>query len=263
MKNGNNAEHPIFVKKRFWPQFFWMFILCAGGVFSCIFDSAPLFVAFLLAAFLGLTESGRWSHKTNMLICITATIIGSVACGVFSLFETVSVFAILFVIGGFMLYYRDSTRRLIPAMEEFACDIAKEQDITGLVSAAIEKIRNMTAGDIVFIVISDNCGGLHMPELSGKPRIEVPRRGGAVWKVFASGRPYLTGRVEPSKDMPFDRDSCSLVSVILHARGDKLGVLQIESKTPRAFSEDDLARFSMIAFVLSQILYGFIINDTD
>jgi len=264
VKNGNKTGRPIFTKKNFWPKFFWLFVLCAGGAFSCIFNSAPLFTASLLAAFLGLTESGRWSHKTNMLVCIAAAVIGSVACGVFTLFETVSVFVLLFVVGGFMLYYKDSTLRLIPEMEEFADEVSKERDINSIVSSALEKIKDMAAGDEVFIAVSSDKGSeLYMPGVSGGARIDVPRNGGAVWKVFASGRPYMTGRVEPSKDMPFDRDACSLMSVILSTKGDKLGVLQIESRTQNAFSEDDLARLGMLAFILSQILYGVIINDSD
>ncbi len=260
MKNGDMPVYPIFTQRRFWPQFFWLLIMCVGGALSCVFSSAPLFIASVLVAFLGLNESSRWSHKTNMLICVVGTVAGSV-CGIFTWFEIVSVFILLFAIGGFMLYYRESAQKIIPIMEDLVCDVAKEQNMAGAVSIAIEKIRGMTAGDEVFIVVTDNCGGLYMPECADKPRVELSRNGGAVWKVFASGRPYLTGCVEPSKDMPLYREARSIMSVVLNARNEKLGVLQVESKNTEAFSEDDLCRLDTIAFIISQLLYGFI-NDS-
>lgn len=230
--------------------------MVAGGWFSCVFGSAWLFVAFVISAFLGLNESGRWSYRTNLLLCAAVSVAGSI-CGVFSWFETASVFVLLFSIGGFMLYYRDSVNRMIPRMEELSSALSTGTTFAEMVSIAFEKIREIAAGSFVFIAIADDMGGLFLPECGGKPRADLQRNGGAVWKVFASGRPYVTGRLEPSKDLPFCRDSRSIMSAPLFAHGEKLGVLQIESAETEAFSTEDLSKLSIVAFILSQAIVGF------
>ena len=254
MKNGEAYYGRVFRKRRFWPQIFWLMVLSAGCGFSCIFNSTPLFIASILAAFLGLTESSRWSHKTNLLICASAAVIGSV-CGVFSWFETASIFFLLVAVGGFMLYYRDSGKKIIGAADRFSSEISREKGLDGLVSSAAEKIREMTPGDEVFITVADKAGGMYMPGRTGRQGNTVPRNGGAAWKVFASGRSYFTPRVESGKDLPFYRDARSLMSVPLCAEGEKIGVLQIESAAPDAFSEEDLQKLELMAFVLSHPLY--------
>ncbi|MGD9667250.1 MAG: hypothetical protein AB7U31_07330, partial [Synergistaceae bacterium] len=44
-------------------------------------------------------------------------------------------------------------------------------------------------------------------------------------------------------------------SAPLFAGGDKIGVLQIESRVADAFSEEDVQKLELIAFVLSHPLY--------
>jgi putative methionine-R-sulfoxide reductase with GAF domain len=56
------------------------------------------------------------------------------------------------------------------------------------------------------------------------------------------------------------------MSVPLCAEGEKIGVLQVESMVPDAFSEEDLQKLELIAFVLSHPLYVKLSaekNDTD
>ncbi|HAJ93480.1 MAG TPA: hypothetical protein DCM41_01170 [Synergistaceae bacterium] len=254
MKNGEAYYGRLFRRRRFWPQIFWLIVLSVGCAFSCIFDSTPLFIASTLAAFLGLTESSRWSHKTNLLVCASAAVIGSV-CGVFSWFDTASIFLLLVSVGGFMLYYRDTGKKFMAAVEKFTSEISKEKDMAALVSAAADKIREMTSGDEVFITVADRSGGMYMPGRTGRPGSSIPRNGGAAWKVFASGRAYLAQRIESAKDLPFYRDARSLMSAPLFAEGEKIGVLQIESNVADAFSEEDLQKLELIAFVLSHPLY--------
>lgn len=207
-----------------------------------------------MSAFLGLTESSRWSHKTNLLVCASAAVVGSV-CGVFSWFDTASIFLLLVSVGGFMLYYRDSDKKFMDAVGKFSSEISKEKGMAALVSAAADKIKEMTSGDEVFITVADRSGSMYMPGRTGRPGSLVPRNGGAAWKVFASGRPYFTQRVESAKDLPFYRDARSLMSAPLFAEGEKIGVLQIESHVADAFSEEDLQKLELIAFVLSHPLY--------
>lgn len=257
MKNGNTQRALLFKRKSFWMQFFWVFVMFAGVGMGCVFDAAVLFVAFVIIAFFGLTESSRWSQKKNLIVCAAAAVLGSV-CGAFSVFETVSVFVLLFTAGGLILYYRNRSQKFIPIIEEFASEIAQETNLIDLVRTTTEKIKNMTQEDEVFILIADSKGGLYKIEGIDSLQQELTRNGGVVWKVFASGRPYVTGQIEPSKDLPLCREARSLMSVALSARGEGLGVLQVESRTAEVFSEGDLKSLSLIAFVFSQLLCGFL-----
>ena len=254
MKNGEAYYGRVFRRRRFWPQIFWLTVLSLGCAFSCIFNSTPLFIASILAAFLGLTDGGRWSHKTNLLVCASAAVIGSV-CGVFSWFDTASIFFLLVSVGGFMLYYRDTGKKFMDALGRFSSEISKEKDTETLISAAADKIMEMTAGDEVFITVADSSGAMYMPDRKGRQGSSLPRNGGAAWKVFASGRPYFTQRVDSTKDLPFCRDARSLMSAPLFAEGEKIGILQIESRVADAFSEEDTQKLELIAFVLSHPLY--------
>ena len=113
----------------------------------------------------------------------------------------------------------------------------------------------MTPGDKVFITVADKSGAMYLPGKTGELALSLPRNGGVAWKVFASGRASLTRRIESSKDLPFYRDARSLMSVPLSAEGEKIGILQIESADANAFSEEDLQKFELIAFVLSHPLH--------
>ena len=254
MKNGEADYGQVFRRRRFWPQIFWLIVLSVGCTLSCIFNSTPLFITSILAVFLGLTESSRWRHKTNLLVCASAAVIGSV-CGVFSWFDTVSIFLLLTSVGGFMLYYRDSGKKFMDVLVKFSSDISKEKNLAALILSATEKIIGMTPGDKVFITVADKSGAMYLPGKTGELALSLPRNGGVAWKVFASGRASLTRRIESTKDLPFYRDARSLMSVPLSAEGEKIGILQIESVDANAFSEEDLQKFELIAFVLSHPLH--------
>lgn len=262
MKSGSLGNVGIFRRRRFWPQFLWLTVLFVFGGLSCLFSSVSLLVASILAAFLGLNESGRWSYKTNLLICTVAAVVGSV-CGVFSWIETASVFVLLFTVGGFMLYYRDSAKRLVPVVEDFASRLASCTDLESFLSLAIGELRDMSSGNDVFIVLTDGADGLYIPDTEFMQGRAMKKNGSSLWKVFSSERPYSTGSVELSKDQPISRDSSSLLAVPLKACGDKIGVLQMESEEVEAFSREDAAMLSVLAFVISQPLHRFIFVDDD
>lgn len=257
MKSGRGRTAPLFEKKRFWPQILWVFALTLGVAFGCAIASAELITAVVLAVFLGLNEVSRWTYRTNLLICTAAAVAGTVA-GVFTWLQAAFIFALLTVVCGYMLYFRDSVRRLLPYFEEFAADISKGTSLEETVTLAVDIISAMSGGEAVFIAVSDGEGGLYLPEYLDDKRINLKRNGGAVWKVFASGRPYITNKVEMSKDLPLDREAHSLMSASLVARGQKLGVLQMESDRQNSFTDADLNKLEALALIVSQSIYSYI-----
>ena len=258
MKTGSA---PLFRRKKFWPQIVCVAVLAAGGGLSGIFGSAQLFVAAIIVAFLGLNEFGRWPYRTNLLICAVGAVAGSI-CGVFTWFEMAAVFVLLIVIGGFILYYRDRTNALIPRLAELSDALAKNADLDGVLAAAQEKFKEMAPDDAISIILSDGTGGLYLPACGGKPSVELPRNGGAAWKVFASGRPYSADNVDAVKDKPLYRDARSMMSAPLSACDVKLGVLQMESPRSFVYTEEELACFRMIAFVTAQSIFPFMTENT-
>ena len=247
---------PLFRRKKFWPQIVCVAVLAAGGGLSGIFGSAQLFVAAIIVAFLGLNEFGRWPYRTNLLVCSVGAVAGSI-CGVFTWFEMAAVFVLLVVIGGFVLYYRDRTNALVPRLAELSDRLAKNADLEGVLAAAAEMFREMAPEDAISMVLSDGEGGLYLPACGGKPSADLPRNGGAVWKVFASGRPYTADNVDAARDKPLYRDARSLMSAPMSACDTKLGVLQLESPRTSVYTEEELACFRMVAFVTAQSLYPF------
>lgn len=257
MRSGKGRAAVIFSKKQFWPPVMWIAALASGVALGCAFRLQELISAVVLAAFLGLNETGRWAYRTNLLICTAASVFGSVA-GVFSWFQTAFIFALLFVVCGYMLYFRDSARRLLPYLEEFSSEIASGKNLGGTVEAAVDMLSAMSGGEAVFVAVTDGKGGLYLPEYHGDGRMNLKRNGGAIWKVFAASRSYMTNHVEPSRDLPLDMDARSIMSAPLLARGEKLGVLQMESDLPSAFTDYDLSKLEMLAFILSQALFDYI-----
>lgn len=262
MKSGRGRAAPIFEKKRFWPPILWVLALVLGVALGCAFASPELITAVVLAAFLGLNETSRWAYKTNLLICTAAAVVGTVA-GVFSWVQAAFIFALLSVVCGYMLYFRDSTRRLLPYIEEFASDLSSAHALEDASALAVDTISAMCGGEAVFIAVTDGEGGLYLPEYHDDKRLNLKRNGGAVWKVFAAGRSYLTNKVDPSKDLPLDREARSLMSAPLQSRGEKLGVLQVESDQPYAFSEYDLSKMEILAFIVSQTIFPHILEEAE
>ncbi len=256
MKGGKRGNAPLFRSRRFWPSVFWGFFLAAGSVFSCVFGSFPLFTAILVAAFIGLNETGRWSYKTNLVMCAGAAVVVAVA-GVFSWSEATSVFALFFIISAYLFYFRDRSRRLIPTFESFSASLAQAPDYSSFIDRAWEGLQKMAPDDAVFLILADDEGGLYVPaHLGGGPR-RLKRSGGASWKVYASGKPMVVGKVATGRDQPMDRDAASLVAVPLTAHGEKMGVLQLESASTDAFTQDDAAKLSLAAMILASELYIF------
>lgn len=257
MKSGRGRTVPLFEKKRFWPQILWILALTLGVAFGFAIASPELITAVVLAAFLGLNEVSRWTYRTNLLICTAAAVAGSVA-GVFTWIQAAFIFALLTVVCGYMLYFRDSVRRLLPYFEEFAADISKGTTLEETVTLAVDIISAMSGGEAVFIAVSDGEGRLYLPEYRDDKRINLKCNGGAVWKVFASGRPYITNKVDMPKDLPLDREAHSLMSAPMLARGRKLGVLQMESDRQNAFTDADLNKLGVLALIVSQSIYSYV-----
>lgn len=257
MRSGKGSRPIIFEKKRFWPQMLWMAALIVGVALACALASQELMVAVVVAVFLGFNETSRRTYRTNLFICTGFAVVGMIA-GVFSWFQMVFIFALLAVVSGYLLYFRDSVRRLLPYVEEFSADISEGKSLEETTTLAVDIISAMSGGEAVFIAVSDGLGGLYLPDYHDDKRIDLKRNGGIVWKVFATGRSYMTGVVEPSKDLPLDRDACSLISVPLLSRGEKIGVLQLESDQPNAFADNDLTSLELLAFVVSQTIFNFV-----
>lgn len=257
MRSGKGRPSLIFEKRLFWPQIIWIAALVFGVALGCALSSQELVAATVIAVFLGLNETSRWAYRTNLLICSAAAVIGMVA-GVFTWLQMVFIFVLFSVVSGYLFYFRDSARRLLPYMEEFSADISEGKSLEETTTLAVDIISAMSGGEAVFIAVSDRDGGLYLPDYHDEGRIGLKRNGGAVWKVFATGRSYMTGGVEPSKDLPLDREARSLVSVPLLSRGVKIGVLQLESDQPNAFTAHDLTRLELLGFIVSQALFNFV-----
>lgn len=257
MRSGKGRPSVIFEKRLFWPQIIWIAALVLGVAIGCALSSQELVTATVIAVFLGLNETSRWAYRTNLLICSAAAVIGMVA-GVFTWLQMVFIFVLFSVVSGYLFYFRDSARRMLPYMEEFSADIAEGKSLEETTTLAVDIISAMSGGEAVFIAVSDQDGGLYLPDYHDEGRIDLKRNGGAVWKVFATGRSYMTGGVEPSKDLPLDREARSLVSVPLLSRGVKIGVLQLESDQPNAFTVHDLTRLELLGFIVSQALFNFV-----
>ncbi|MDO5562873.1 MAG: GAF domain-containing protein [Synergistaceae bacterium] len=256
MKNGEMKPRRVFRRRKFWPQFLWLLVLVLFVPLGCALNSTSLLVAAILTAFLGLNESGRWSYKTNLLLCAVCAVAGTIG-GVFTWFEMVSVFLLLFATGGFMLYYRGLSAGMVHVMSDLGAAVSRGKTMEEIVDIALEELGNMIPDSEAFIALTDKSGGLFLPESGEEPRFRLKENGAALWKVFASGRPYVTGSVNVSKDQPLWRDACSLMSIPLKAYGDKLGVLQVESDIPHAFSDEDLTKLHMVAMVIAQPLHLF------
>jgi len=258
MKSGKMT---FFRRRSYWTQFMWLGIMAVGCLVGIGYRSIALFVMTIISAFLGLNEYGRWSYKTNLVLCSIVAIAGTLA-GAFTWLETASVFVLMCVTGGFVFNYRDSVRMVIPKADDFASDVAKGASISEVAWIAHDKLAVMLPDCKVFVAVTDGISGLYIPERDGGPdRAALRRRGGVVWKTFASGNPYRTGNLTPAKDMPLYRDARSIMAAPLYARGEKLGVIEIESRSFQAFSEDDIDRLCVLAYITAQPLYGFIMNE--
>ena len=256
MRHGSENMFTIFRRRRFWPQFLCLSVLFALGVFSFIFDSVLLFLASILAAFLGLNEVGRWPYKVNLLLCTGFAVAGSVG-GIFSWIEILSIFFLLLVIGGFMLYYQDKATRIIPAADDLASALLNAKTLDDCTKAACERITALIPYGSIILALSDGTGGLYIPGGSCVLSGELARNGSSLWKVFASGRPYLSNSVNVTKDIPLCKGTVSVMSVPLAVCGEKIGVLQVESHFAHAFSQDDLSKLSLLAFVTANSLRAF------
>lgn len=261
MRGGKRRTAPVFRPRRFWPSALWVVFLAAGSVFSCVFDSFPFFTAFLVASFIGLNEAGRWPYKTNLVICAGSAVVVAVA-GVFTWLEAASVFVLFFTISAYLFYFRDRARRVIPAFEDFASRVAQAPDYQSFIDRAWEELQNMAPDDAVFIILANREGGLYLPAHLGEQPRRLRRSGGTPWKVYASGKPMVVGRVSTAHDQPIDRDAASIVSVPVSAHGEKLGVLQLESASAGAFTQEDAAKLSLAAMIFGHELYMFETDDT-
>lgn len=253
MKAGRTKAVPLFRQRRFWPSVFWVAVLVVGVLAGSLLKMPEFLIAVILSVFLGLNEVGRWPYKTNLVLCAGAAIT-AVLAGTFNWVQTGSLLLLLFILAGFMLYFRDSVRRMLPAFHDFAALLCEAGTLDQVAAIAVDEIGEMS-GAAVFIALSDGKSGLYLPEYHEDKRIDLKRDGGVMWKLFASGGSYMTGKVEQLVDMPLYREARSLMSVGLEAGGEKIGVIQLESDRPHAFSEEDQSVFEILAFFVSQAVY--------
>jgi len=243
----------IFKSKGFWTQFLWLLFMFAGCAVAIAYRSIILFTAVIVSAFLGMNEFGRWKYKTNLVICSVVTIGGSLA-GVFNWLETGSIFVMMCIVGGFVLYYRDRVRVLLPAMNEFSDVLAYCTDEAEVAWKAHAMLCKMLPDCKVFVMLSDGVGSLYLPEYKDNPMRKLNRGGGIVWKCFASGMPYRRRSILVEQDLPLYREARSLLAAPITAQGEAIGVIEIESRVPSFFSVEDKDRLCLLAFLTGQAL---------
>lgn len=256
MKSGRTLIKPIFAVKRFWSSVFWLIFLIAGSIFGCAFRAFPIFTAVLTASFIGLNEFGRWPYKTNLVLCAGTAVIAAIA-GVFTWVEICSIFALFCVTAAYIRFYRERAARTVPSLEAYASEMTGARSFAELIDRAWDGLEQLAPDSAVFIVLADNEGGLVIPEHQREKARPLRRNGGACWKAFGSGHPVIVNRVETGRDQPLDRDAVSLMAVPITARGEKLGILQLESAASGAFSDEDAAKLSLAAMILGDELYFF------
>lgn len=243
----------IFRSKKFWTQFLWLLFMFAGCAIAIAYRSIVLFTAIIVSAFLGMNEFGRWKYKTNLVICSAITICGSVA-GVFSWLETGAILIMMCIVGGFVLYYRDRVRILLPAMTEFSDVLAYCTDEAEVAWKAHSMLCRMLPGCKVFVMLSDDIGSLYLPEHGDNPRRKLNRGGGVVWKCYASSMPYRRSSIVVEHDLPLYREARSLIAAPIIAHGDAIGVIEIESRIPSFFSVEDKDRLALLAYLTGQAI---------
>ena len=256
LKDGNRKARPIFRPRRFWPSVLWLVFLAVGSVFSCAFGLFAFFTAVLVAAFIGLNEFGRWSYKTNLVICAGTAVVVAVA-GVFRWTEVISLFALFFAVSAWLLYFRDRAARLIPELEGFSKSLSAARSRKAVIENAWERLQEMAPASAVFILLATDGGALYLPEHFGFSDTPLKRGGGVPWKVFGSGRAINVPHVLTARDQPLDMDARSILSVPLVSHGRKIGVLQLEGGTSGCFTEEDTAKLSLAAMILGHELYVF------
>lgn len=254
MKSGKGSLTPLFRPRKFWTSAILIAFLAAGAAFSCVFGVFAFFAATLVAAFMGLNEFGRWPYKTNLVICAGSAVAAAVA-GVFTWTEVASLFALFFVISSYLLYFRDRSERLAPALALFAEKLAKAESFDAVIECAWRSLQEMAPEAAVFIILADVKGDLYLPEHFGLPECALKRNGGVPWKVYGSGRSMRIAKVSTGRDQPLDRDALSILSAPLAARAEKLGVLQLEAGTAGAFGEEDAAKLALAAAILAHELF--------
>lgn len=260
MRSGR--PRPIFKPRSFWSGIFCVLFLAAGGAFSCVFGLFAFFTAVMTASFIALNEFGRWSFKTNLVLCTVAAAVVAIA-GVFKWTEIAGLYVLFFAISAWFLYFRDRTGRIIPAMENFAAMLADARNFGTVIENAWRGLQDMAPDAAVFIILADDEGALYLPSHFDQHGKALRRTGGTPWKVYASGRPMVVPHVTAVHDQPLDREALSMVCVPITARGEKLGIIQLEAGTPGAFTEQDAAKLSFAAMILGHELYTYMFAPVD
>lgn len=232
----------------------WLVFLAAGSAFSCAFGLFAFFTAVLVAAFIGLNEFGRWSYRTNLIICAGTGVVVAIA-GVFSWTEIISIFVLFFALSAWLLYFRDRAARLMPELEGFAQRLAAARNMRDAIEAALEQLQDMAPDSAVFIILAGDDGTLYIPPHFGERGYALKRTGGVPWKVYGSGSTINVPCVSTGRDQPLDRDAISILSVPIVSHGRKIGVLQLEGGTSGCFTDEDAAKLSLAAMVLGSQLY--------
>ncbi len=245
----------VFRRRGFWAQYLWLIVMLTGCTAAAALQSTALFALSLISSFLGMNEFGRWRYKTNLIICSAVAVACSVA-GVLDWLETASIFVIMCVTSGFILYYRDTVRAMLPRMNEFFDVLSCCETDAEAAWKAHAILQRYLSSCRVFVLLADESGGLYLPEHGEIPGQQLVRAGGIVWKCFASTLPYRRVTVVPEKDLPLYREARSLIAVPMIAGGETVGVIEIESRKPAFFSVDDRDRLALFASLTGLTVYA-------
>ena len=245
----------IFIHKGFWAQIAWTVFLLAGSYAAAACSSVSMFALVLVSSFLGLTVFGRWAHRTNLAICSAVALTGSLT-DIFSWTDVVLLLAAMCAACGFVRYYRDMMRAVLPEMSAFADVLSYCASDAETAWKAHALLQRMLPSCRIFVLLADGAGLLYLPEHDGKAMRKLNRAGGIVWKCYAGMIPYRRVSVVFEKDLPLYREARSLIAAPMTACGEVLGVIEIDSRIPSFFSTEDRDKLSLLAALTAQAVYA-------
>lgn len=254
MKHGNEKCSVEFRSRRFWPTAFWVAFLCIFGIIGVVFRAFAFFTAVLVSSFVGLNEFGRFRYKTNLIICAAAAAVTAVTSD-FTVVEIISMFFMFVIISGYIFYFRSRTLKTITNMAIFADSISSCRNVRELTETTYRCMAEMAPEAVSFIVLADEENNLFVPANGEDAERTIKRKTGAAGRVFASGKAETIANADTGRDLPLDRDALSIVAVPICARGEKLGVIEVEAGTMAAFDKNDAAHLELLAAALGAQLY--------
>nr|ACU83548.1 signal transduction histidine kinase [uncultured bacterium HF130_AEPn_1] len=152
------------------------------------------------------------------------------------------------------MFFANQAYQKLNALQELSMDITGKDLETKKVQTILEEVISIFSGDKAAMMLAEGdylyfagLNGVDNTESSGK----IPIGEGISGKVFESKEPILVADL--SKDPKFNERELekfyhrSFMSVPLKVKGKLLGVLNVHSKVPNVFNEEDLQIFSTFA----------------